>query len=83
MNDQTRQSIQFMRENFANLIRTVLSRSECPPVGPPFVHSREPNTPKRQKRTKYSKSSIKQSLLNCEHFYYTILLKQKKKKSSR
>ncbi len=83
MNDQTYQSIQFMRENFANLVRTALSRSDCPPVGSPFVHSREPNTPKRQKRTKYSNPSIKKSLLNCEHFYYTILLKEKKKKTSR
>jgi hypothetical protein len=83
MNDQTRQSIQFMRENFANLVRTALSRSECPPVGPPFVHSRESNTPQRQKRSQYSNQSIKKSLLNCKHFYSTILLKQQKKKTSR
>jgi hypothetical protein len=83
MNDQTRQSIQLMRENFANLVRTAISRSECPSVGQPFVHSRQPNTSRRKKRTKFSNQSIEKYLLNCEHFYYTILLKKEKKTSSR
>jgi hypothetical protein len=79
MNDQTRQSIQSIHENFANLVRTVISRSNCPPVGPPFVHSHKPNTRKRRKRAKYSNQSIEKYLLNCEYFYYTILCKEMKK----
>jgi hypothetical protein len=75
MNDQ---SIQFMRENLANLVRLVASRSERPSVGPPFIHSRRPNTSPRTKRKKISKNFIPKYLSNCEQFYYTILSAEKK-----
>ena len=78
MNDQTRQSIQYMRENLADLVRSVTSRSECPPVGPSFIHSRRPNAPARSKRNKFSKNFIPKYLSNCEQFYYTILSAEKK-----
>jgi hypothetical protein len=81
MNDQTRQSIQILRENLANHIRIAISRSKCPSVGPPFLHSRTPNTPPRKKRTKFSNRSMQKYLFNCEQFYYTILSKDSKKKN--
>ncbi|CAF4259174.1 unnamed protein product [Adineta steineri] len=84
MNEQTYQSIQFMRENLANRFHKIISQLDYPSVGPPFIHSRIPNTSKHWQRHKLSDKFIrKYDLSNCEQFYYTIKSKENKKISSR